>query len=166
MKKISTCITFVFFIFLINATSKAQFVVREGKWKGKMKIYQESVALDSIDVIMSITPRIKDSVWQWKTEYLSPKMPMTKDYELRVFDRKKGAYITDEGDGVLLSDYGFGNKLMSHFSTEGIMLTATYEWIGNRLIFEVTSGKADSNSSSGVTPYTIKHLQRGELIKE
>lgn len=151
---------------LISYYTIAQFKVREGKWKGKMLIYKESVLMDSVDVLMSISPKIKDSVWQWKTEYMSVKMPVTKDYILRVSDRKKGQFITDEGDGILLSDYGFGNKLYSHFSTEGIMLTATYEWNDDRLIFEVTSGKSDTASASGIQTFSIKHLQRGVLIKE
>jgi hypothetical protein len=34
------------------------------------------------------------------------------------------------------------------------------------LIFEVTSGKQDTSSSSEVKSYSIKHVQRGVLIKE
>lgn len=156
----------MFFLLVLRMASLAQFSVREGKWKGKMLIYQESLLMDSVDVVMSITPKIKDSVWQWKTEYLSVKMPMTKDYILRVSDRKKGHFLTDEGDGVLLSDYGFGNKLYSQFTTQGIMLTATYEWRNEFLIFEVTSAKLHKSESSEVASYSIKHVQRGVLIKE
>jgi hypothetical protein len=166
MSIVKKSIAFLCISLLLNLTSKAQFSVHEGKWKGKMMMYQESQLMDSVDVVMSITSKIKDSVWQWKTEYLSAKMPVTKDYILRVADRKKGKFITDEGDGILLSDFGFGNKLYSQFTTEGIMLTATYEWRNDLLIFEVTSGKLDTSSSSEVTSYSIKHVQRGVLIKE
>lgn len=85
---------------------------------------------------------------------------MTKDYILRLPDPTKNKYITDEGDGVELTDYLYGNKLYSIFETHEVFLTSTYELIGNELIFEVTSGKMEPITSSEIKTYSTDNLQR------
>ncbi|SOD91764.1 hypothetical protein [Spirosoma fluviale] len=87
-------------------------------------------------------------------------MPVVKDYTLRLKDAAKHEYVTDEGDGVVLADYLFGNKLYSVFETQGIVLTSTYELIGDKLIFEVTSGRKQAEPSQGVINYSVDNLQR------
>ena len=86
---------------------------------------------------------------------------MVKDYVLRTRDAAKGLYLTDEGGGVELMDYLFGNKLYSVFETSNIVLTATYELRSpNELVFEVTSGKKVSEGSPDVINYSVDNLQR------
>jgi len=68
-------------------------------------------------------------------------MPAVKDYTLILNDPATNAYSTDEGDGVVLKDYLFDQKLYSVFETQSILLTSSYELMGDQLIFEVTSGK-------------------------
>lgn len=98
--------------------------------------------------------------WMWKMEYLSPQMPMVKDYILRLKDASKGHYITDEGGGIELMDYLFENKLYCVFETSGVILTSTYELRGKELIFEVTSGKKQGVDNQPVTNYSVDNLQR------
>ena len=70
----------------------------------------------------------------------------------------------DEGDGTFLIDYLFENKLYSVFETQGILLTSTYEWLGNQIIFEVTSGK-ELQTTNGVKSYNVLNLQKAVLRK-
>ena len=58
-----------------------------------------------------------------------------------------------------------GDRLLSTFEVKGILLTANYELRGNELIFEVTSGKKDSETGGGVTNYSVNALQRVVLKK-
>lgn len=127
-----------------------------GTWQGEMYIYSKGKLVDSVSVQLTVAP-INDSTWTWKTDYLSPKMPMTKDYKLVYKGRNE--YVTDEGDGVELMNYCFANKLYSIFETEGITLTASYELIGEILVFEVTSGKK-LEASNDVISITVDFLQR------
>jgi hypothetical protein len=87
-------------------------------------------------------------------------MPMTKDYILRLPDPTKNKYITDEGDGVELTDYLYGSKLYSIFETHEVFLTSTYELYGKELIFEVTSGKKESGMHPEINTYSTDNLQR------
>jgi hypothetical protein len=165
MKKI-----ILLFCFLLYAFSlvKAQTPFPEkclGNWKGMMYIYSQGVLRDSVPVKMTIAKTSDPNTWTWKTEYLSAKMPQTKDYLLRLKDKEKNSYVTDEGGGVELNNYVFGNKMYDVFEVQGITLTSTYEIVGKNLVFEVTSGKKLETSAQGITNFSVNNLQRVVLEK-
>jgi hypothetical protein len=135
-----------------------------GIWTGTMHIYSRGSLVDSVPIKLNVTRTNAPDTFVWKTEYLSEKFPMVKDYKLVISDAGKGVFITDEGDGIILMDYLFENKLYSVFETQGILLTSTYEWLGNQIIFEVTSGK-ELQTNHGVTSYSILNLQKAILRK-
>ena len=130
-----------------------------GTWRGMMHIFQFGQQRDSVPVVLTVKAISPDS-WSWKTEYRSAKMPMTKDYSIRVKDREKRVFITDEGDGIELTDYQTGDKLYSVFETSGILLTSSYELRGESLIFEVTSGKKEDAQNKEVMSYSTSNVQR------
>jgi len=135
-----------------------------GIWTGTMHIYNRGLLVDSVTIKLNVTRTNAPDTFVWKTEYLSEKFPMVKDYKLVISDAGKGVFITDEGDGIILMDYLFENKLYSVFETQGILLTSTYEWLGNQIIFEVTSGK-ELQTTLGVKSYSVLNLQKAVLKK-
>ena len=157
------CILLFVFLFCLNTSAQSFPDKCAGKWSGTMYMYKHGVIRDSVKVVLTISKMRDVPAWSWKTEYLSDKMPMTKDYILRLKDAAKQWYITDEGGGVELNDYVFGNKLYTVFETEGVMLTSSYELINDKLVFEVTSGKKIVGSNNGITNYSVENLQRVEL---
>lgn len=130
-----------------------------GTWKGQMHIYRHGSLKDSVEVRLTVAPMPSSGEWTWKTEYLSSKMPMVKDYQLKTKDASKGIYVIDEGDGVELINYLFDNKLYCVFETQGITLTSTYELRGEELVFEVTSGKKQATKVE-VTNFSVENLQK------
>lgn len=130
-----------------------------GTWEGMMYLYNKGVVRDSVPVRLTVN-KLDSLAWSWKTEYRSTKQPMVKDYVLRLPDPTKNKYITDEGGGLELTDYLFGNKLYSVFETQGVFLTSSYELLNGALIFEVTSGKKESSIHPDVTTYSSDNLQR------
>lgn len=130
-----------------------------GFWEGNMYLYNKGQLRDSVAVQLTVQKTNKPNTWSWKTSYLSKTQPMVKDYTLILIDASTNSYSTDEGDGIILKDYLFDNKLYSVFETEGIFLTSSYELIGEQLIFEVSSGKK-LESNKGVTNYSVNNLQR------
>jgi hypothetical protein len=68
-----------------------------GIWKGTMKIYSRGILKDSVPVKMTVAKTSTARDYTWKTEYLSPNQPVTKDYILHVKDAEKGVYITSVG---------------------------------------------------------------------
>jgi hypothetical protein len=155
-------------IFLFSITSifaQASFPEKcLGVWTGTMHIYNRGSLVDSVPIKLNVTRTNAPDTFIWKTEYLSTKNPMVKDYKLVISDAGKGVFKTDEGDGIFLIDYLFENKLYSVFETQGILLTSTYEWLGNQIIFEVTSGK-ELQTINGVKSYSVLNLQKAVLRK-
>ena len=137
-----------------------------GVWKGTLHLYNQGVVKDSVPVRMTVARTADPAVWAWKTEYLSAKNPVVKDYALKLTDKAANRYVTDEGNGILLDTYLVGNKLYNVFEVSGNLLTATYERVGESLIFEVTSGKKGETTGEGVVNYTVRNVQRVVFRKE
>ena len=131
-----------------------------------MYIHKLGNVIDSFPCVLTINTLKPDSVWQWKTEFLSPKMPVVKDYLLKLKDAARGVYITDEGEGIELLNYVFGNKMFSQFETSGFFLTATYEWVGDEIIYELTSASKVKRPFNDVINYNISTLQKVIFKKE
>lgn len=146
--------------FVVNLQAQENFANKcVGKWEGMMYIYGKGQLRDSVPVELLVQKTNLDTVWKWKTSYLSKTIPAVKDYNLILKDAKSQTYATDEGGGIELMDYQFNNKLYSVFETHGVMLTSSYELLGNQLIFEVSSGKKlDDNKE--VNNYSVLNLQR------
>ena len=96
-----------------------------GIWAGTMHIYNRGSLVDSVPIKLNVIRTNAPDTFVWKTEYLSTKNPMVKDYKLVISDAGKGVFKTDKGDGTFLIDYLFENKLYSVFETQGILLTST-----------------------------------------
>jgi hypothetical protein len=133
-----------------------------GKWSGYLQIWSNGSKKDSVNVVLTIASKDQTS-WQWKMEYKSEKAPMVKDYTLRLKDREKQIFITDEGGGVELEDYAFGDKMFSLFETQDFWLTGTHELKEGKIIFEVTAGKKSKILDAGVTNFAITSMQRAVL---
>lgn len=140
--------------------AQRSFPVRcEGRWQGLMYIFAHGKLKDSVQVQLTVT-QLQPGSWRWKTQYLSDKMPMTKDYKLVTRDTATGRYITDEGDGIELSEYLIGDKMYAVFETGGVLLTSSYELRNDELVFEVSSGKKEAATTAEVMSYPVDFLQR------
>lgn len=138
-----------------------------GVWQGMMHIYNQGILRDSVKVKFTVAKTTDVNAWTWKMEYLSEKMPMVKDYVLKLKDKEKGIYSTDEGGGLELMDYQFGNKLYSVFEVSGVLLTASYEWIDkSNLVFEVTSGKKGESPVKDINNFSVANVQRVVMRKQ
>lgn len=133
-----------------------------GTWTGVLKIYKGGAIRDSVAIRLTVKKDPSGNAWPWKTEYLSEKLPMTKDYTLRMFDANTKTYHLDEGDGVVLIEHLFENKMYSVLETSDILLTSSYELRNDQLIFEVTSGKK-LTAAKDVVNYSVTNLQRAVL---
>lgn len=137
-----------------------------GVWEGQMTIYAEGVAVDSVAVKMTIE-KVSDSlIWNWKTEYISEKYPITKDYKLILEDPSSNKYLLDENNGIFLYAYVFGNKMYSNFEVQGTYLSSVYTLQGDELIFEITSGKDIGMTGNDIRNFSIINLQQSILKRK
>lgn len=151
---------FFCFVLLFSTQLQAQNTFPEqciGVWEGTMYIYGGGQLRDSVRVRHTVKPIDKTS-WTWKTDYLSEKLPMTKDYILR--QQEPSIYVVDEGQNITIPMRQAGNKIYSVFEVQGILLTSSYELSNGQLIFEVISGKKNSEANAQVGTYLINAVQR------
>jgi hypothetical protein len=130
-----------------------------------MYIYGKGTLRDSVPVVLTVAT-INDSTLVWRTEYKSVSQPMVKDYKMKLIDLAKGIYGTDEGNGLVLTNYLVARGLYSVFEVQGILLTATYHLEGDQITFEVTSGKKDTIEMEGVSNYSVPNLQKVKLKRQ
>ena len=155
--------TFLFFIcvFSIQLGAQIYFPDRcEGKWQGMMLIYGNGILKDSVKCELTVKRVSETGVWAWRTEYLSPTLPVVKDYFLKLNKENDRIFTLDEGDGIELTNYLFDNKLYCIFETSGILLTSSYELADDNIIFEVTSGKKPEISGKDVISFPVSNMQR------
>lgn len=160
----------LFFLILLVFTALAHKISAQstfpekalGTWEGQMLLYKDVAVYDSTAMRLLIEKTGEKEVYTWNTEYLSKKYPVTKDYQLRLLDAEKQTYALDEGDGIVLKSYVFGDKMYSNFTTHGKFLASSYELRGGELIFEVNSGK-QLDETEGVTNYSVNSLQRAVM---
>lgn len=127
-----------------------------------MLLYQQGHVYDSVAVRLSISKTDTPQVYGWKTEYLSKKYPIAKDYQLKLLDGDQQVYAMDEGDGIVLKAYVFDNKLYSTFAANGNMLSSSYELRNDKLIFEISYGKL-LDETEGVNNYSVNSLQKAVM---
>lgn len=135
-----------------------------GIWTGALLLQANGRTTDSVQVRLTIAVKIPAQEWVWKTEYLSERYPVVKDYTMRLVDAPSNHFVLDEGDGILLREHVFGDKSYTVFETSGQILTSSYELRGDVLIFEVTSGKLQAQSGA-VTDHPVLHVQRAVLTR-
>lgn len=168
MKNIFLIALFLLLFVYTNSVSAQSTFVENciGTWTGTLQLYKNGQNTGSVEIELSIAKTDSPNIWIWRTQYFSEKYPMTKDYKLKLIDPQKQMYITDEGDGIILNDYLFGNKLYSMFETENIYLTSTYELLNDNLVFEVTSGEKIETTNKEVRNYSVIHLQKSVLSRK
>jgi hypothetical protein len=150
---------------LLSVTIQAQVSFAEkclGTWKGTMYISAQNEVKDSIPVQFTVADHPDAGAHSWKMEYISPSQPITKDYILRQIDLEKGLYAIDEGDGVVLDAYLFGNSLFSSFEVNDLYITTTYQIQEDQhLIFDlIVSKKGQTTSKGEIQNYVINNRQR------
>jgi hypothetical protein len=75
-------------------------------------------------------------------------------------DNPTNHYIIDEGDNLVLDCHIIGDKMYSTFETNGNVLTASYEFINDKFIFEVTMARRNPKAHPTVDTYYTSVVQR------
>lgn len=140
----------------------------EGTWTGELEMVGRLGQVRKVPMRLDII-RSGDSVWTWKTVYDENKVPIVKDYLMRLVNEREGKYMLDERDGILINVSLIGNKFYSLFDVEGSLLSCTYQFTDSLLYYEIVSGPSKPattsllKDSNKVNSYEVKSLQRAVL---
>jgi hypothetical protein len=129
----------------------------EGNWHGMMYLSHSGAVHDSVNVQFLIQ-RMNNFEWQWKTDYKSDKMKLSKDYTLKY--KGHNHYVLDEHNGIHLQFYLYGDKLFSIFEMGDQCFIGTYIFESNKIHFEIISGKYLSMENESIRHFHVVNVQR------
>ncbi len=127
-----------------------------GKWQGMLEIYTKPTKpVQTVPMKLHISPT--DSAHRFDFTIIYGKDTDTtrqkRAYMLICDDSVAGNYRIDEKNSIILRCKLLGNSLMSRFSVMDNILTCSYKFEPNEIIFEITSGNsADTLITGGVSP--------------
>ena len=131
---------------IANAKFPYNFV---GNWSGDLELYSGKGKFNTVPMRLIIQP-LKDSVGQfsWQIIY-GNKGQDNRPYRLIPVDTAKGKWIIDENDGIKLNAYVLGGTLFSQFAVQGAMLTSIERVEGDKMYYEILSGKEEPVAVTG-----------------
>ncbi len=120
-----------------------------GYWKGALEIYSRSGSVQTIPMAMLIEETSDESTIGWQLIYNEKEKEDKRSYLLIKVDEENGHYQIDEDNGIILDAYLFKNKLISTFAVQGSLLTISYTFHQDEIIFEVIVGPVEPIHSTG-----------------
>jgi hypothetical protein len=145
-----------------------------GKWKGTLVIYNNKGKVQEIAMELHVEPTDSANRCKMTLVYGEGEDVNVRPYDLVTIDAENGHYQTDEKNTIYLDDYYIDGVLYSRFEVMGNLLLSRIEKRGDKLYFEIVSGKLETIATTGndeaneippVNSYKITVSQRAELIK-
>ncbi|MGB8190769.1 MAG: hypothetical protein WCF67_02565 [Chitinophagaceae bacterium] len=144
-----------------------------GNWKGEIKWHK--IAKDTPQIIkMQLRVQPADSVghYTWHLIYGEGNKD-DRPYILKPVDIKKGHWIVDERNGILIDQYYIGNRFFGAFTVQSKTIISQFWREGNKLVVEFYAATAKPVSTTGlntedspiVNSYGVDAYQRAELIR-
>lgn len=119
-----------------------------GDYKGDLEIY----SVDSIGMKLKMQLKIaqkSDSIYNWTIIYDFKGKEDVRAYQLKVADSKKGHYIIDEKNSILIDAF-YRNKIFtSFFEVNKSYIVATYTKENDNIIFEIISANGNKVTTTG-----------------
>lgn len=145
----------IIIVFLYSLSSYSQNVFPtswQGNYKGDLQIYGvDSVAM-KLTMKLSISKKT-DSIYQWKMTYIFKGKEDVRDYEVIIKDAKKGHYIIDEKNTILIDAFYKTGIFTSFFSVQDSYIVSTYSRKENDIVFEIVSANGKKPNISGAQKY-------------
>lgn len=142
-----------------------------GKWKGQMTWYQGKQQQQQ--VAMQLHIQATDSVDQYSWRIIYGEGKDNRPYTLKAFDKKKGHWLVDEHNSIVLDLFQIGPKLTGSFTVDGNTIVNNYSLAGDSLLVEfyniqekpiaITGGR--DSTIPKIKSYGMRSYQRAILKK-
>lgn len=143
-----------------------------GHWKGKLLWERPGKNQQEITMQLIIQPADSAGQYTWQIVY-GDSMKDNRPYCIKPVDAAKGHWVIDEGDGILLDTYIFGNAITGAFTVQGSTIVDEYKVENNQLRvtfhtiqlgIKTTSGKGTEDVPF-VDSYRMSAYQSGVLTR-
>lgn len=143
-----------------------------GHWKGKLQWQRPGKSAQEFTMQLIIQPADSAGQYTWQIVY-GDSMQDNRPYRIKPVDAAKGHWVIDEGDGILLDTYIFGNTITGAFTVQGSTIVDEYK-VENKQIqvtfhtillgSKTTSGKG-TDEVPFVDSYRVAGYQSGVLTR-
>ena len=130
----------------------------EGRWAGRLEIFNPDGKVQDVPMELLIEPR--DSAHSWTITYGEGEEANRRSYLLKPVEPARGLYAIDEQNSIVLDAIYIGGKLYSRFEVGGNLLLSMVELQGDGLHYEIISGRLEPRNITGGQEY------EGEEIPE
>ena len=121
-----------------------------------------------------LLPSDTSSRYQYTIVYGEGEQRQERNYTLIEKNARKGEYVVDENNGIILDDKVIENRMYALFEVQGSLLTTFITFEKDHLIFEIIATQTENKNISGgqdeatpeVISYPISTVQRARLIKQ
>ncbi|MBK8700577.1 MAG: hypothetical protein IPN29_14025 [Saprospiraceae bacterium] len=146
MRKIPCLLLLVFLILFFSCKTTKPVVAEKsfvfpadwiGHWTGMLSIFNEGRKSMEVPMQCLIQPAENQDEYHWTLVYGHAEKEDRRDYVLKASDAKKGHYLIDELNSILLDACVLDNKLISAFTVQNNALTSVYTRQADQLIFEI-----------------------------
>ncbi|MGJ8667334.1 MAG: hypothetical protein ACSHW7_13270 [Patiriisocius sp.] len=172
----SLYITFLFFsVFQISAQEEKVNFPDDffGNYTGILKIYNDK-GNSEFPMEFHLQPTEISEEYTYTIIYGTGEQRQVRLYTLKEKDAKKGIYVVDENNGILLENKVVENKLYTLFEVGGKLLTTFITFEKDHLVFEIVFVDIEKKWKSGdtneetpeVLSYPIQVIQRAKLLKQ
>lgn len=137
-----------------------------GHWQGTMHIWAGGALRDSVETELKVNPWGGEAdYWSWNLSYKSALNPVVKAYTLHKTKSQPEEYDLDEGDGVILKMFVYGNELVCCYKMDEVFFMCTYLLTGKNLVMSVYSSANINEKSSEAESFSTNYFQRVEFTK-
>jgi hypothetical protein len=119
-----------------------------GHWRGQLQIMKPQGLGQTYPMQLVIRP-LDSARYQFSIIYGEGAQAQKRPYELLVIDAAKGHYRVDEKNSILIDARLMGNRLITWFAVGPSELVATYERVGDTIVFEILSAPEKPALASG-----------------
>lgn len=131
----------------------------EGTWVGKV-----TGVSPEIEMQLVISP-IDSEHWHWRIRY---GQESERPYQLQVVDRRRGHFLIDEQNGILIDHFFLDGHLTSSFTVNGKLVVFGYEMTPNGISivapsFELSNSRVSTGAGAQVCAFALGSIQRAVL---
>jgi hypothetical protein len=101
-----------------------------------------------VPITLLIAREDTGSAWTWRTVFNADTVRGVRAYRLLVRDPARGAYATDEGNGIVLEDRLVDGMLVSVFQVGDQVLESRHSMQGDSLVHDIVWWSATPSSRS------------------